>query len=43
MSKYKASLDGMRRNKKVYERTSEEMAARGFVRSVKDQAMQKQD
>ena len=35
MLKYKASLDGMRRNKKIYERTSEEMAARGFVRSFK--------
>ena len=38
MSKYKDSLetlDGMRRNKKVYERISEEMAARGFVRSFK--------
>ena len=28
-------LDGMRRNKKVYERISEEMAARGFVRTFK--------
>ena len=35
MSKYKASLDGMRRNKKTYERISEEIAARGFVRSLK--------
>ena len=28
-------LDGMRRNKKVYERISEEMSARGFVRTFK--------
>ena len=28
-------LDGMRRNKKVYEQISEEMAARGFVRTFK--------
>ena len=28
-------LDGMRRNKKVYERISEEMTAHGFVRTFK--------
>ena len=28
-------LDGMRRNKKVYELISEEMSARGFVRTFK--------
>ena len=36
MLKFKASIiDGMQRNKKVDERISEEMAARGFVRSFK--------
>ena len=33
--KIQGQLDGMLRNKKVYERISEEMAGRGFVRTFK--------